>query len=352
MTHAGCSRTGCPVALTGTGRCLEGFDPVDTCPYYSSDEVTAEEAITLLSGDIVDLPSGEALNEKQAADVAREDTSKVIIIAGPFNSGKTTIITSLFEAFQDAPLSNYLFRGSRTLVGLERRSHLGREESGLEEADTSHTSLREGVMFLHLALSTFESSKLDTGSLLLSDISGELFRTIRDSSEAAKQLISLTRADHLCIVVDGERLVRTSERQIAKNDSRSILRSIIEANVLSRSCVVDIAITKWDLIVQALEGPEGKQIGEFIDGTKDALKAIARNHSARIHEIAARPPKEAKVPFAHGLPTLLRSWMSKKELLAEAPIYVPQTSNREFGRFTEATIFTQKAEEVANVIRF
>jgi hypothetical protein len=347
-----CSRSGCPVALTGSGRCLEGFDPIDTCPFYSSDEVTAEETTALLSGDIVDLPSGEALNEKQAADVAREDTSKVIMIAGPYNSGKTTVITSLFEAFQDAPLSNYLFRGSRTLVGLERRAHLGREESGQEEADTSHTSLREGVMFLHLALSTFETGRLDTGSLLLSDISGELFRTIRDSSEAAKQLVSLTRADHLCIVVDGEKLVKSSERQIAKNDSRSILRSIIEADVLPKSCVVDIAITKWDVIVEGLDGSDGKLIGEYIDGTKDALKTAARNHPVRIHEIAARPPKEAKVPFAHGLPTLLRSWMSKRERLAGSPIYIPKRSAREFGRFTEATILIQKAEEVANVIRF
>jgi len=352
MTDAFCSRSGCPVALTGSGRCLEGFDPVDTCPYYSSDEVTAEETTALLGGDIVDLPSGEALNEKLAADVAREDTSKVIMIAGPYRSGKTTIITSLFEAFQDAPLSNYLFRGSRTLVGLERRCHLGREESGLEEADTSHTSLREGVMFLHLALSTFEAGKLDTRSLLLSDISGELFRTIRDSSEAAKQLVSLTRADHLCIVVDGEKLVKRSERQIAKNDSRSILRSIIEADVLPRSCVVDIAITKWDLIVEALDGPDGKQTGEYIDGTKSVLKTVARNHPLRIHEIAARPPKEAKVPFAHGLPTLLRSWMSKKEPSAGSPIYIPRNPVREFGRFTQATILTQNAEEVANVIRF
>lgn len=350
MTDVSCTRAGCPVGVSG--RCLEGFDPVESCPYYSTEDATVEEAVALLNGEIVDLPSGEALNEKQAAEVAREDTSKVIIIAGPFNSGKTTILTSLFEAFQAAPLSNYLFRGSRTLGGFERRSHLGREESGAEEANTTHTSLREGVVFLHLALSNFETGKLDTGNLLLSDISGELFRTVRDSSEAAKQLVAFTRANNLCIVIDGERLTNSSGRHDAKNDSRSILRSIVEADVLPKACVVDIAITKWDLIVEAMDGPDGQKTREFVEGTKDALKSIASNYVVRVHEIAARPSRRAKVPFAHGLPTLLRSWMAKREILEGATIYVPQRTNREFSRFTEATILKQGAEEQAHVVRF
>jgi hypothetical protein len=133
MTEANCSQQGCPFSISG--RCLEGFEPPSICPYQTRQDVQQDEVATYVSQDLVDLPSGEALTERQAAEVARDELSKVIIIAGPFNSGKTTILTSLFEAFQEAPFGNFQFRGSRTLFGFERRCHLGRMESGNEEAD-------------------------------------------------------------------------------------------------------------------------------------------------------------------------------------------------------------------------
>jgi hypothetical protein len=300
----------------------------------------------------VGLPSGEALTERQAAELAREDLSKVIIIAGPFNSGKTTILTSLFEAFQEAPFGNYQFRGSRTLFGFERRCHLGRTESGNEDANTTHTSLREGIVFLHLALAAIEQGELQHSNLLLSDVSGELFRRLRDSSAVAKEFSALTRADHLCIVVDGEKISAREGRHVARNDSRSILRSVIESGHLASECVIDIAFTKWDIVVEALGSPEGSEVRAFIDATRSALASIAANFKVRFHEIAARPSVNAKVPFAHGLPTLLRSWMDNSRNEDERIlVYAPAVKLREFNRFTDAVIARNHLEKIYDVRR-
>jgi hypothetical protein len=52
------------------------------------------------------------------------------------------------------------------------------------------------------------------------------FRRLQDSSAVAKEFSALTRADHLCIAIDGEKISALEGRQVARNDSRSILRSV------------------------------------------------------------------------------------------------------------------------------
>ncbi len=174
-----------------------------------------------------------------------------MIVAGPVGSGKTTILTSLFESFLEAPTGNYLFAGSKTLVGFERRCHDARKASGRLVAETGHTSRREGVRFLHLKLAAAEADIPSPRHLLLSDVSGELFKTLRDSNSAVKEMTALQRADHLCVVIDGQKLTELGQRQVARNDARSMLRSIIAMGVLSPTCKIEIVFSKWDLILSA-----------------------------------------------------------------------------------------------------
>lgn len=348
MLDAICSQPGCPFGTSG--RCLEGFDPPSTCPYQSKLPPSADEAVSFPESEFTDLPSGEALSIAQASDVAKDDKSTLVIIAGSFNSGKTTILTSLFEAFQEAPFANFQFRGSRTLRAFENRCHLGRVESGNDDADTTHTSMREGISFLHLALGSVDRSYFRHANLLLSDISGELFKRLRDSSEVAKEFSPMSRANHLCVVIDGEKLVARTSRHIARNDSRSILRSIIESDRLRPDCVIDIAVTKWDLVAATADTAEGSEVIEFINETKAILMALASRFVVRFHEIAARPERTAKVPFAHGLPTLLRSWMSEKaEAVSKTTLFL--SGDNEFNRFTGAVLTKHKLEKVYDVRR-
>src|SRR5438128_1500416 len=135
--YSACPRDGCQVA--STEKCLEGFEPPNTCPYLSTVASVVGEQASSENSAFVDLPNGEALTESQANEVTRQGLTRVIIVAGPSGSGKTTILTSLFEAFLEAPFGNFLFAGSRTLVGFERRCHDARETSGRSFAHTVHT---------------------------------------------------------------------------------------------------------------------------------------------------------------------------------------------------------------------
>jgi hypothetical protein len=349
MSNTNCSQPGCQIETSG--QCLEGFGST-TCPYLAHSEHSQDENASYSAQELVDLPSGEALTSAQAAEITRDHVSKVIIIAGPLGSGKTTILTSLFEAFLEAPFANYLFRGSRTLIGFERRCHLGREESGSESADTTHTSVREGIVFLHLDLAPSDWPEFEHEHILLSDISGELFRRLRDSSDTVKDFPAFRRANHLCLVLDGEKIAHRDQRHVARNDSRSILRSLIESGMIASGCVIDVAFTKWDAVVEAMGAGMAEEITGFIESTKSTLQALSKDFEFRFHEVAARPAKEAKVPFAHGLPTLLRSWMEHDNIPAvRIPVFSIVKPEREFWHFTDVTIIENELENQYNVRR-
>lgn len=339
MTALTCGQPGCEFETSG--KCIEGFTPAEKCPFLAARPEEIEDVPTEadpVMEELVDLPSGEALTETQAGDVTRSDATRVVIVAGPLGSGKTTILTSLYEAFLHAPFANFLFKGSRTLVGFERRSHQGREESGSQFPRTTRTSVNEGVVFLHLDLAIRdEGGGLRSSNLLLSDISGELFRILRDSSQAVTEMSSLRRADNLAIVIDGQKLTRADQRQTAKNDSRSILRSIVEAGVLKNDCVIDIVFTKWDIVATAVSSSDRQEINSFIDGTKESLAKTVAGYRVVFHEVAARPTAPA-LPFAHGVPTLLRSWMDSEVSESKPSIFTFEKPMRELERYINTQV--------------
>jgi hypothetical protein len=342
-----CTQSGCPVATEG--KCREGFSPPDTCPYitYSEDDeievATTEPASTIYEA----LPSGEALSTSEVASITRSEPSKIIIFAGPIESGKTTILTSLYESYLEAPFANFLFAGSRTLVGFERRCHNARESSGRLEAKTSHTSHREGVLFLHLRLGIRDGQRVTKKTLLLSDISGEQFKKIRDSSDATKEMTILSHADHLCLVIDGEKLSNVAQRQTVRNETRLILRSIVEGNALSPKCQVDVVFAKWDAVV---DGPTSDDTEEFIRGLKHSLETIAGVPKLNYFEVAARPVSPS-LQYAHGLPTLLRSWLQSDTWSGKSNISLLKHngSERQFDLYTSRMLMTHQIESMINV---
>jgi double-GTPase-like protein len=317
MTHTSCTREGCQVA--SSGKCLEGFDPVDTCPYAAVSTPSGDEgAVSAAVSAFVDLPTGEALSELQAAEVTRQATTRVIVLAGPSGSGKTTILTSLFEGFLEAPFANYLFAGSRTLAGFERRCHDARTLSERKIAHTVHTQV-EASDFLHLAVSVPSGNFLGPMHLLLSDVSGERFRALRDSTDAVRNMGMLKRADHLCVVVDGAKLVDSNERYDAQTDARMLLRCIVQEQVLAPSCKIQIVFSKWDVIM-AHSAPE--EVLSFVEKLRTLLQKAADNTPIQFFEVAARPQSK-RLPFAFGLPTLFHVWVDQPVVPPRPNLYMP-----------------------------
>src|SRR5687767_4699776 len=95
------------------------------------------------------LPDGEALTPASVEVVTLAEEATVIVLAGSSESGKTTLITSIYERFLSGRVTGQLFAGSRTFIGLERRAHPARIRSKAPMASTQHTTLAEGQLLYH-----------------------------------------------------------------------------------------------------------------------------------------------------------------------------------------------------------
>ncbi len=108
----------------------------------------------------------------------------------------------------------------------------------------------------------------------------------KDSQEDAERLTYLQRADTIVVLVDGERLANTAHRTSAQADAADILESLLDANMVSPSCQVEIVFSKLDRITAA-----GQPALDFLGKAKEKFEGKFRARVSRLsfRNIAARP---------------------------------------------------------------
>ncbi len=253
--------------------------------------------------DYVDLPSGKGLSLADAKEVTRSRFTRVILFAGTVKSGKTTLLASLYLLLQKEPFADYLFAGSRTLVGFETRTYFARTASRRETPTTPRTVVHE---HLHLLVRKKDLSE-PAQDLLLCDLSGEDFREAKDSSDACRRMELIRRADVFVLLIDGEKLAAPETRRRAKNDPATLLRNCLDNGMLSASSTVDVMFTKWDII----ESREDKdEIIAYVESIEEEFRRqfLPRLRSLRITRVAAQPV-EAQLPPGYGLHGVFPSWV-------------------------------------------
>ena len=305
-----CVKPSCQFSKDGT--CAEGHEPAN-CPNIVKSSPALDVVKT--GSTEIDLRSGDQLNLEGVTDILRGSQARVIVTAGDVNSGKTTLVAALYDKFNEGPYGGLYFAGSKTLAGLERRCYLARVTSGAIKASTERTPI-SSMGYLHFC---FQRQDLATPiqDLIFSDLSGEIFRSARDSTEECKKLTILKRCDHFVLLLDGERLCSSVERQAAFHSGAALLRSCADAGMLGRWSIVHLVISKADLVKNA-DSPTQDFVG-FIQ--KEFMKRF-KDRFGQIHWriIAARPDDEEVLPFAYGLDGLLVNWLEESLMPAQKPI--------------------------------
>jgi hypothetical protein len=324
-----CKQPGCPIVATG--KCLEGFDPPTKCPNYLAEGVATaptpatpgQAAARVLEG--IELPAGTAFDPGSAYEVTREGIARVVILAGAERSGKTTLLASLYELFQEGPVGRFSFAGSQTLPALELRCHEARAASGRTVADTERTKPAEGFRFLHLAL--LDTSAGARRNLLLGDMSGELYDSLRDSHDECRKYEFLRRADHFVAMLNAAKLSEGHHAE-AYAHARGLVRALLDADVLRRHSHVTLLTTKWDLIA----GPDGEKARERVLELERHFEETFAARLPNLHfaHVAARPATRA-VDFAYGVKPLLQDWLDTGGL-PPPPKLDTVPSEREFDR--------------------
>ncbi|WP_061260462.1 TRAFAC clade GTPase domain-containing protein [Leptospira interrogans] len=314
-----CDKEGCTVSISGA--CSEGHKPLEACPNFGKDNVnidlkeSEEEDTQLRIDSIVDdrstlLFSGELLDSEEVEKFLRQRPVTFISVIGDRNSGKTTLISSLYERYRQGKFSGYYFSGSVTLIGVERSLHYSRLESGSNKIDTQRTLLSDGLKYFHLSISPVENlnAKRD---LMFSDRAGETYRNARSNTVLIKDLIEIPRADKVLLLLDGARISDPEERSDSMQSTRQMLRALIDNGALGSDSHVQIITTKIDLLTK---NPDYKMISEILENFKNKLVLDfgAKICSLTFWDVSTRDPS-GELELVYGVDELILDWVTEKK---------------------------------------
>ena len=277
-----------------------------------------------------DFSRGDALTPRESFSVAAASRATVIVFAGHVGSGKTTLMTSLYERLGRGPVAGRFFAGSRTLPGFERRCHLGRVASGLASPDTPRTAF-DALPWLHLrtADADHHSSMQD---LLLGDFYGEHFSRLVAGTTKSSELPFLRRADHVCLIINGEKMASDVLRVGEIQASTDLLKALMEDQTLASPRALSLVVTKLDIVHRA-----GRTAQDEVDALCDALAGEIRGVYPDVNVptvlTAARSTISA-LPLGHGLEELVALWVSRPKIqLPHRPPPIPAQQHSAFNLF-------------------
>jgi hypothetical protein len=336
-----CRKPECRV--TESGICSDGHDPIESCPYFDStedediedeDELDTEWSDTTSHTEQTALPSGDVLNVEGVDEFLRWRPATLVSMVGERESGKTTLICTIYDRFLHGAFAGYSFAGSRTLIALQRRLHYARAASGRVRPDTPRTSLSEDLHFFHLALAR-SSAPEARSDLMLADRAGEAYRYARSNSDRVRDLIEVRKADFVVLLLDGGRIVDPVERTGAMQSVRQTLRAFIDGGAICGSSIIQIVTTKFDLVAASDEKEElERRLSEF----QERLRADFEERVGHLSfwNIAARDPL-GRYPLAWQVDTLLYSWLNRPSIagVRNAPVDIPLLT--EFDRLLRRT---------------
>ena len=244
-----CANPDCRVAQTGA--CVEGFD-LDACSRYGReiDDESAGDAVEeleLAEGDVenIKLAAADTLAPSEVSALLRAREARVIAILGPLKSGKTSLIASLYDLFQEGPVAGIEFSRSRTLHAFERACHDARSASRRNEPDMNRTP-RGGVRFYHLEIGGGPAG--DGLPLIMGDRSGEEYREAADDATIASVFSEVVRADSLTVLIDGERLLDAGTRHNLRNEIILMLQALHDGGSLRLGSRLALVLTKLDAV--------------------------------------------------------------------------------------------------------
>jgi hypothetical protein len=328
-----CANPDCRVAETE--KCVEGLELSD-CPHYGRGTRPVDTApvpvetvtVEALQPTETPLPSAGRLGVPAAEAVLRAGATRVVAVIGPLDAGKTSLIASLYDLFQNGPGEAYSFAQSRTLHAFEQACHHARAASLRAEPDMDRTQ-RGGVTFYHLGLGGPDGDRLD---LVLGDRSGEEYLDAADDPSNNADFIEVRRADALTILVDGQRLLDTAARHNVRSEVEMLLQALVDGGTVAPGQALILVLTKLD----AVHGSSHRSRAEtdfaaLVEGVRRLFAHTFETIEA--HQVAASPKSDV-LRRGFGVPTLLRAWAARSQPRQPTATVVSPTPQRAFARLT------------------
>ncbi|UOA07353.1 hypothetical protein [Methylobacter sp. S3L5C] len=317
-----CKRDGCTPEESGD--CIDGL-PLSDCPNRYVFEPVDEEFVNIDSSlvksfeaDGIRHHNGEALNTTEADIHLRKHGATVVAFIGYPGAGKTTTAVMLYELSKRRNLEPFGFAGSYTIRGFQERAHMALLTSGRRIPDTARTTLGTPVSFLHLRLQKTGGDN-ESIELLLSDRSGEDFEQCLNKPALCETFPEIIRANCHVLLIDGEKLVNSDVASKHISDIKRLVLALNQYGLLSASGLVQVVLTKYDLVNQSEHREKALQrFNLIIEEIKKRLYGTVRITE---YKLAARPLC-SQFNLGDGLVNLINDWFPTKQE-AEYHLVIP-----------------------------
>lgn len=250
---------------------------------------------------------GRALNNVELYQMTARRETQLVLVAGLFHSGKTTMEMAFYQMFLRGDNKRLQFSGSQTLVDVVERSKGLRVTSGNAVPAMVRTSNAEPDNYLHLEIMDQEQKR---HNLIFTDFAGEVF-DYDSTVEADIFLERFVGIKHVMILVDGEKLAGQMKNQ-ALIDCKKVLSRLIQKRIISDETTVHVIYSKSDMILNS----KNPNIEEIINRNNDKMRKILGNRKGKIliHRIAAISQDTTKIKNYEGLEELLESCLDNLDV--------------------------------------
>lgn len=232
----------------------------------------------------VHIYSGKAMNERELLSFSARNKTNLILVAGPFASGKTTLMVMMYYLFREGHNKKLQFKSSCTIKGYLERSRSLLLNSGNSIPDTERTPIKAEDLFLNLNLVSEDGKNSD---LVFADLSGEIFKS-QDYLKEVPECCAYTK--NVLLILDGEKMGNISTRRSAFHDLILMIENLIKNKYLTKNTNVQIICTKMDWnINKAADGTNIKELEKYIDTRIDEIKTKYQNKFAcmKFYKISA-----------------------------------------------------------------
>lgn len=252
------------------------------------------------NGKIPNIYRGRALNGIELYQMTARQKTQVILVAGAFGSGKTTMELALYQMFLRGRNKSLQFAGSKTLVDVVERSKGLRVTSGNPELDVERTSEAIEDKYFHMEV-------LDGGrerhNLIFTDFAGEIFEK-NGSAKGDALLEKFAGLPHIIVLVDGEKLSGRLKDQ-ALVGCKCVITKLLQTKIIVDSTNVHLVYSKNDKILES----KNPNIEEIIVRNNDKVKKMLGDRQGKffVHRVAAISQNIDKAVNYDGLEELLES---------------------------------------------
>ena len=149
---------------------------IENVQYQKSDDgnvISGNQHNNKFDDTYVHIYSGKAMNERELLSFSARNKTNLILVAGPFASGKTTLMVMMYFLFKEGYNKKLKFKSSCTIKGYLERSRSLLLNSGNSMPDTERTPIKAEDLFLNLNLVNEDGKN---SNLVFADLSGEMFK--------------------------------------------------------------------------------------------------------------------------------------------------------------------------------